>query len=122
MTELIKTLEKIAELDGEFADVVHRENDVSSYKLFGAETIVSFIPRQLEEKQWLVFGAICEKIEAEGFKWTMPNDGVSEKYVCELWPQDVIGAESVCEYSSENPATAAAKALLAALEAKQVKT
>lgn len=58
--------------------------------------------------------AICKKVEAEGWSWSMPNTGAKYSFV--IWGTGIDIAPH--GMSDIHPAHAAAQALLAALEAK----
>jgi len=111
---LTEALERIAARDGELIQNLSTPIDGVVFKVNGEFYYLRHL--QQTNKLWQLFGALCERIESRGFKWTFPNDGVTEKYVCELWPQNKVGADSICGYSNEHPAHAAALAYLEALE------
>ena len=66
-----------------------------------------------KKDQAIFFGAICEKCEAESWRWSLPNTGAKYSFV--IWG---TGINTPPHGLSENhPAHAAAQALLAAYEA-----
>ena len=120
MTELIQTLKKIAELDGGFLIIwKYQKTTLYNFKTKSRGVECDSVDLGKASYQDLIFGAICEKVEAEGWFCEFETRKIKPKYNFTVYTGHSCYHS---KYSHENLTTAAAKALLAALEAKQVKT
>ncbi len=121
-----QTLERLAVVAG---DWIEHYPEVSEFLIAGtlrvgeakSGALIEVMPGYGRDARWDIFGAICEKCEAEG--WAIaaeikPFDYVPEPYQVSLWLPDNTDYWEAKYTSKENLATAAAKALLAALKAK----
>ena len=109
---LTETLERLAVVAGDFIENQSEFLDSWKFKMVGVDEHIR--KSSLNVLRWQIFGAICEKCEAEGWRWSLPNTGAKYSFV--IWG---TGINTPPHGLSENhPAHAAAQALLAALESR----
>ena len=123
MTELIETLEKIAELDGGFLTIwQYKKTTLYNFKTKSRGVECDSVDLAKASYQDLIFGAICEKVE------DLPKHEIELRDLGPFWKVTIWVIEddnkdpkyTALSFKNKkgNPATAAAKALLAALEAQ----
>lgn len=120
MTELTQVLEELAEVDGDVV-TVHTNKYGRLFELPYSYERFSDRDFGQSETLWLLFGAICEKVETEGWYFDMDNHGNPDDPSDKIKYSIIISSETrqLCAGYSESSLThAAAKALLAALKAK----